>query len=119
MAWSIETLKEHYDELRANDAERRREDRQMILAVLMVLTAEMLRRLRALNHAHERAVEVQHTYVTQEKFDDRVEAVDERAALVAKAVTLAEGKGIGAAQLWAIAATVLLIIVAALAAILH
>lgn len=35
---------------------------------------EYERRLSALNHAHEKAVEVQHTYVTQEKYDDYIVA---------------------------------------------
>ncbi len=33
---------------------------------------EYERRLTVLNHAHEQAVEVQHTYVTQEKYEDYV-----------------------------------------------
>lgn len=33
---------------------------------------ETERRLDVLNHAHETAVEVQHTYVTQDKYDDFV-----------------------------------------------
>lgn len=35
---------------------------------------EYERRLTALNHAHERAVEVQHTYVTADKYEDKLEA---------------------------------------------
>lgn len=34
---------------------------------------EYERRLQALNHAHEQAVEVQHTYVTQDKYEDNKE----------------------------------------------
>ena len=36
---------------------------------LVLQHAEYERRLEALNHAHEQAVEVQHTYVTQDKYD--------------------------------------------------
>lgn len=53
--------------------------------------AEYKRRLLDLNHDHERAVEVQHTYVTAEKFDDFVAHTRTDKESVAKALTLAEG----------------------------
>ncbi len=36
--------------------------------------SEYERRLNALNHAHEKAVEVQHTYVTQDKYEDKLKS---------------------------------------------
>jgi hypothetical protein len=107
------------DALREGEEVRRREDRQALLLVLVVLCLEGLRRLKVLNHAHEEAVEVQHTYVTQEKFDDFVDREAENRSVVAKALTLAEGKGLGMAQLWAIVATMLLIAVGLVAALNH
>lgn len=41
---------------------------------LELQTAELARRLDTLNHAHEKAVEVQHTYVTAEKYEDKLES---------------------------------------------
>lgn len=38
---------------------------------------EYERRLTALNHAHEKALEVQHTYVTQDKYEDKLNAEEE------------------------------------------
>ncbi len=55
--WTIDTLKEHYDRL----LDARDE-------ALRIQAAEYERRLDALNHAHEQAVEVQHTYLTQDKY---------------------------------------------------
>lgn len=50
--------------------ERQDADRKAV----QLQAAEYERRLDALNHAHERAVQVQHTYVTQDKYEDKVHA---------------------------------------------
>lgn len=44
---------------------------------LQLQAAEYSRRLTALNHAHEQAVEVQHTYVTQDKYEDKLLAEEQ------------------------------------------
>jgi hypothetical protein len=68
--WTIDTLKALIDE------------RFVALdKALELQAAEYERRLAALNHAHEKAVAVQHTYVTQEKYEDRIKSED--AALAA------------------------------------
>ncbi len=41
---------------------------------LVLQRTENDRRLDELNHAHTKAVEVQHTYVTQEKYDDFIKS---------------------------------------------
>ncbi len=50
---------------------------------LRMQAEEYRRRLDVLNHAHEKAVEVQHTYVTQEKYD-----ANSTAATVARDIAL-------------------------------
>jgi hypothetical protein len=40
----------------------------------VIQAREYERRLADLNHAHEKAVEVQHTYVTQDKYEDKLAA---------------------------------------------
>jgi predicted ribosome quality control (RQC) complex YloA/Tae2 family protein len=40
---------------------------------LLVQAAEYERRLDSLNHAHEEAMRVQHTYVTADKYEDYIE----------------------------------------------
>jgi thymidine phosphorylase len=92
-------LREHYDTLRAIDNERRRETLIVLTLVIASVIAEMLRRLGILNHAHEAAIEVQHTYVTDEKFGDFVKRYEENRETTSKALTLAEGKGRGSAEL--------------------
>jgi|ERR1700722_486837 len=67
--WTINTLKEHFESL------FRERDKALDLQF-----KENSRRLDALNHAHEKAVEVQHTYVTQEKFDDFSDRVSDELA---------------------------------------
>jgi phage protein D len=51
-------------------SERRSSDQQ----ALSLQAREYERRLVALNHAHEKAIEVQHTYVTQDKYEDKLAA---------------------------------------------
>jgi hypothetical protein len=58
---------------------------------LAVQTMELHRRLDGLNHAHDQAVEVQRTYVTEEKFDAFVARFEENKAVTAEALTLARG----------------------------
>lgn len=41
---------------------------------LKVQAKEYERRLEALNHAHEQAIQVQHTYVTEDKFEAQIKA---------------------------------------------
>lgn len=65
-------------ELRAADRERV----NIIVAGLLMAAAlfvnETWQRLRNLNHAHEKAVEVQHTYVSQERHQSDIEAVEQK-----------------------------------------
>src|SRR5579859_4418720 len=100
-------LKEHQDALRVVDQERRREVFATLALAGFAVWREIQRRLDTLNHAHEQAVEVQHTYVTDEKFGDFADRYDENRELVAKALTLAEGKDQGGARFWAILVTVI------------
>jgi hypothetical protein len=79
------------DQLRAIDNERRREMLIVLGLVLVFMWNELQRRLGILNHAHEQAVEVQHTYVTDEKFGDFVKRYDENREAVAG--QLAERRG--------------------------
>ncbi len=58
---------------------------------LDVQTKELHRRLDALNHAHEQAVEVQNTYVTEEKFEAFVARFEENKTVTGEALTLARG----------------------------
>jgi type IV secretory pathway TrbF-like protein len=67
--WTIDTLKEHFESLLSE------RDKALDLQF-----KENSRRLDTLNHAHEKAVEVQHTYVTQEKFDDFSSRVNDELA---------------------------------------
>lgn len=63
--------------------ERRIDERfQRVEQALQLQAKEYERRLDLLNHAHERQVEIQHTYVTQEKYDDRM-ASEEKARTLA------------------------------------
>jgi hypothetical protein len=78
--WTLPALKEHFEAL------LRERDK-----ALDVKSAELARRLDDLNHAHQRAVEVQHTYVTEEKFNSFVERFEENKATTAEALTLARG----------------------------
>lgn len=65
--WTLHTLKILMDE------------RFDALDKALALQAEEYeRRLTALNHAHDKAVQVQHTYVTQDKFEDRVATDQEK-----------------------------------------
>jgi hypothetical protein len=49
-----------------------------LVAMGALVVNEVWRRLEALNHAHEKAVEVQHTYVTQERHESDIEAVEQK-----------------------------------------
>lgn len=51
-------------------SERRSSDQ----AALALQATEYERRLAELNHAHEKAIEVQHTYVTQDKYEDKLKS---------------------------------------------
>ena len=68
----IITLREYIESLIA--AERERVDTLLKAnrEALELQAREYERRLAALNHAHEKAIAVQHTYVTQDKWEDRV-----------------------------------------------
>lgn len=65
--WTVDTLKAHLDELRAVDQR-----------ALALQHGEYLRRLEALNHAHERAMEERALFVSAERFDTRGTVVDDR-----------------------------------------
>jgi hypothetical protein len=75
--------------------ERRASDQR----ALKLQASEYERRLEDLNGAHEKAVQVQHTYVTQEKFEDFVARYDADREAIAKALTLAEGSEHGQGRL--------------------
>jgi hypothetical protein len=90
--WNTYSLKEHQDALRTVDNERRREVAAALVLAAFAVWREVQRRLDTLNHAHEQAVDVQHTYVRDEKFEDFVDRYEENRETVAKALTLAEGK---------------------------
>jgi Flp pilus assembly protein TadB len=77
--------------LRRRDEQRRRETIVVFVCAMAFGWSEIQRRLGVLNHAHEKAIEVQHTYVTQEKFDDALSRNDEFRNRVSQA--LAERKG--------------------------
>lgn len=80
----IVSLREYIESLIA--AERERVDVRLAASgeALSLQAGEYERRLAALNHAHEKAVEVQHTYVTQDKYEDKLaaEATAREAALL-------------------------------------
>lgn len=78
--WTLPALKEHFEALLT---ERDK--------ALVVQHAELARRLDDLNHAHQRAVEVQNTYVTDEKFEAFVARFEENKEVTATALTLARG----------------------------
>jgi hypothetical protein len=63
---------------RAAERERTNIIATALLAVGALIVNEVWRRLEALNHAHEKAVEVQHTYVTQERHESDIEAVEQK-----------------------------------------
>lgn len=84
--WTVGTLKEHYDELRRIDEGRRRESLVFVVLFVVALWGELQRRLHALNHAHEQAVEVQHTYVTRDIFDAAIARQDEQQTVTTSAV---------------------------------
>jgi hypothetical protein len=67
--WTITTLHDKLagdlSALKELIAQQRTEDAK----ALVLQAAETERRLAALNHAHEEAVQVQHTYVTEEKYE--------------------------------------------------
>jgi hypothetical protein len=102
---------------RKRTAEQRRETLIVVGLVASWAWREIQRRLTTLNHAHEQAVEVQHTYVTAEKFEDFTDRYDENREIVAKALTLAEGKGQGVGQSWGVIVAVITIIVAVCAVV--
>ena len=67
-------------------------DKALTLAFL-----ESSRRLDILNHAHEKAVEVQHTYVPREVFEAFESRFEEYKETTNRALILREGAGKGAA----------------------
>lgn len=71
--------------MRRADRELRAADRERInllaggsLLLAAFFVNETWRRLKDLNHAHEQAVEVQHTYVTQERHESDIESVEQK-----------------------------------------
>src|ERR1700734_893265 len=71
--------------MRRVDRELRQADRERvnlitvgILALAGFFINETWQRLQNLNHAHERSVEVQHTYVTQERHESDIESVEQK-----------------------------------------
>jgi GTP1/Obg family GTP-binding protein len=63
--WTIPTLYEHLTKLWKSE-------RKAVQRALKIQAKEYERRLDSLNHAHEQAVETAHTYVTLDKYEDRV-----------------------------------------------
>jgi hypothetical protein len=82
--WTLPALKEHFEAL------LRERDK-----ALWVQTKELHRRLNTLNHAHENAVQIQRTYVTDEKFEAFVARFEENKEVTAEALTLARGNALG------------------------
>lgn len=85
--WTVDTLKELFETVL--------DERDKAIGIQ---STELERRLNALNHAHERAVEVQHTYVTEEKFEDFVKRFEENTRTTSEALTLARGNSEGLSQ---------------------
>jgi hypothetical protein len=68
------SLREYVERLIAAERERVDTRLEATAEALRLQAAEYERRLATLNHAHEQAVEVQNTYVTQEKYEDKLAA---------------------------------------------
>jgi hypothetical protein len=102
----------------ALEEQRRKETIFTFGLILAFMWTEIQRRLGVLNHAHEKAVEVQHTYVTQEKFDDFRQTFDDDRSR--KSDELSETRGGNAASIrWtAIGVTVAIAFVIVLANVL-
>ena len=66
---------------------------------LTLAFSESSRRLDILNHAHEKAVEVQHTYVPREVFEAFLQRFEEYKVTTSRALILREGAGQGADKL--------------------
>jgi hypothetical protein len=95
-----------HDELRGIDNDRRRETLIVLGLFLAFMWSELQRRLGILNHAHEQAVEVQHTYVTDEKFGDFVKRYDENREAVSEQLAERRGDRATAIRWTAIAVTI-------------
>lgn len=67
--------RERYETERIKRLEERIEAADRALALQ---AAEYERRLSSLNHAHEKAIEVQHTYVTQDKYEQNLLSESEK-----------------------------------------
>lgn len=72
--WTLRSLKEHFDWALSSLKERHDDKFTQLAKALELQAKEYERRLAELNHAHDRAVTVQHTYVTQEKYDERAQS---------------------------------------------
>ena len=82
--WTVDTLKELIEQQFA-----------AMDKALALKSEELSRRLDILNHAHERAVEVQHTYVPREVFEAFIERFDEYKETTNRALILREGQSRG------------------------
>lgn len=108
--WTLDTLKELFEARFA-----------AIDTATTIHTKELARRLDILNHAHERAVEVQHTYVPRELFEAFEHVFEEYKSQTNRALVLREGqaRGIGMSAgalvgaLTAVAAVISVVIVLA------
>ena len=85
------TMREYVDLVTGHLVEMESLRHAALSEALRLQAAEYERRLNTLNHEHARAVEVQHTYVTQEKFDDFVSRYQSEKATTEHALTLAAG----------------------------
>lgn len=98
--WTIDTLR---DSLVDSIAAERRVLEQRLEGMdkaQSLLAIELARRLEVLNHAHERAVEVQHTYLPRELFDKSIEELAAWRSAVDKSLAQsAERKAVIAALL--------------------
>jgi len=82
--WTISTLKALVEQ-RFTDMDK----------ALEIQTKELSRRLDSLNHAHEKAVEIQHTYVPREVFDHSTQSIakefSDYKTATSRALVLTEG----------------------------
>jgi predicted ATPase len=109
--WTVDTLKAlHEQRFTAMDK------------ALALQSGELSRRLDILNHAHEKAVEVQHTYVPREVFEKALEALearfDEYKATTNRALILREGQSRGVGLTANVFATVVTVLVAIIGIVL-
>jgi uncharacterized protein YbaP (TraB family) len=72
------TLKAYLQLQIKHERELREQAERYIAKDLVKQAKEYERRLEILNHAHEQAVDIQHTYVTDEKFDALLETISKK-----------------------------------------